>query len=82
MRDLIGNLAKRFVDSPDLVQVNEVVEKMVGAYAPRVDEGELGMPIGKQVDTIHLLRAIVGCAAMKEKRRVLQKIPEWCDSSP
>ncbi len=76
MRELIEYLARRLVDKPEQVVVNEVPGERTTVYELSVADGEFGMIIGKQGRTIHAIRTIVMAAASKENKRVVLEILE------
>jgi predicted RNA-binding protein YlqC (UPF0109 family) len=76
MKSFIEYLAKRLVDNPDLVQVNEVVGETTSVYELRVGEGDLGKVIGKHGHTLRALRTILSGVATKENRRIVLEILE------
>jgi uncharacterized protein len=75
MRDLLESLARRLVDHPDRVTVEQFEEDdgtVVLELA--VAEDDYGKVIGRGGRTANALRAVVKAAAVKENRRVLVDI--------
>ena len=77
MAELIAELARRLVDEPDAVQVEEVEEED-GTLLLRlhVAEGDVGKVIGRQGRIARALRTVVRAAAVREQRRVLVEIAD------
>ena len=75
MAELLEELARRLVDEPDAVQV-EQVEGEDGSLVFRlhVAEGDVGKVIGRQGRIARALRTIVRAGAAREGRRVLLEI--------
>jgi uncharacterized protein len=75
MRDLLESLARRLVDHPDRVTVEQFEEDdgtVVLELA--VAEDDYGKVIGRGGRTANALRSVVKAAAVKENRRVLVDI--------
>ncbi len=75
MKQLIEDIAKALVDSPDDVQVTEG-EGNSGVLALKVAPGDLGKVIGKQGRTARSIRTILNAAAMKQNQRFTLEIVE------
>ena len=75
MAELVAELARRLVDEPDAVRVEEV-EDEDGTLVLRlhVAEGDVGKVIGRQGRIARALRTIVRAGAAREGRRVLLEI--------
>lgn len=76
MKDLIEQIAKALVDSPEEVSVNAVEGQQVTVLELRVAPGDLGKVIGKQGRTARSMRTILGAAGMKLKKRFTLEILE------
>jgi len=75
MAELIAELARRLVDEPDAVQVEEVEEED-GTLLLRlhVAEGDVGKVIGRQGRLARALRTIVRAGAVEAGRRLQLEI--------
>ena len=75
MGDLVAELARRLVDEPDAVRVEEVVEPdgtlVLELY---VAEGDIGKVIGRQGRLARALRTIVRAGGVEAGRRVQLEI--------
>jgi uncharacterized protein len=76
MRELVENIAKALVDSPDQVQVTEVEGEQTTVLELRVAQPDLGKVIGKQGRTARAIRTILGAAGMKLRKRFVLEILE------
>jgi predicted RNA-binding protein YlqC (UPF0109 family) len=76
MRELIEQIAKALVDSPEEVSVQAVEGQQVTVLELRVAPGDLGKVIGKQGRTARSIRTILGAAGMKLKKRFTLEILE------
>ena len=76
MKDLIEQIAKALVDSPEEVSVNAVEGQQVTVLELRVAAADLGKVIGKQGRTARSIRTILGAAGMKLKKRFTLEILE------
>ena len=77
MKELLEELARRLVDEPGAVSVEEFEEDdgtIVLELA--VADDDYGKVIGRGGRTAHALRTVVKAAAVKENRRVLVDIVE------
>jgi predicted RNA-binding protein YlqC (UPF0109 family) len=75
MKQLIEDIAKALVDSPDEVEV-KAGEGEAGVLALKVAPGDLGRVIGKQGRTARSIRTILNAAAMKQNQRFTLEIVE------
>ncbi|WP_205698613.1 KH domain-containing protein [Conexibacter sp. SYSU D00693] len=77
MRELLEFLARRLVDEPDAVKV-EQFEEEDGTVVLELSVGaeDYGRVIGRGGRTANALRTVVKAAAVKENRRVLIDIVE------
>src|SRR5215471_17825617 len=69
MKELVEDIAKALVDSPEGVSVHAVEGEQVTVLELRVAPGDLGKVIGKQGRTARSIRTILGAAGMKLNRR-------------
>ncbi len=76
MKDLVVDIAKALVDSPDEVDVKEVAGEQVTVLELRVAPTDLGKVIGKQGRTARSIRTLLGAAGMKLNRRFTLEILE------
>jgi len=76
MKQLIEDIAKALVDSPDQVNVSEVQGEQFTVLELRVAPGDLGKVIGKQGRTARSIRTLLGAAGMKLNRRFTLEILE------
>ena len=76
MRELVEEIAKALVDSPDDVSVSEIEGEQTVVLELRVAESDLGKVIGKQGRTARAMRTILGAAGMKVRRRFVLEILE------
>lgn len=76
LKDLVEFMAKSLVDSPDQVQVNEVVGEQTTVVELRVAKDDLGKIIGKQGRTARSMRTILNAASTKLQKRSVLEIVE------
>jgi len=76
VKELIEQIAKALVDSPEEVEVRAVEGQQVTVLELRVAQGDLGKVIGKQGRTARSIRTILGAAGMKLKKRFTLEILE------
>ena len=76
MKELIEQIAKALVDSPDEVSVKAIEGQQVTIFELRVAQGDLGKVIGKQGRIALSIRTILGAAGMKLKKRFMLEILE------
>jgi predicted RNA-binding protein YlqC (UPF0109 family) len=76
MKELIEQIAKALVDSPDEVSVRPIEGQQVTVLELRVSPTDLGKVIGKQGRTARSIRTILGAAGMKLKKRFTLEILE------
>lgn len=76
MKELIEQIAKALVDSPDEVSVTAVEGEQTTVFELRVAQSDLGKVIGKQGRTARSIRTILSAAGMKLKRRFTLEILE------
>jgi len=75
MKELIEYIAKKLVDHPDKVVVEETTpdEKTI-ELTLKVDKTDVGKVIGKQGNTVNAMRALLIAVGGKEHHRVVLKI--------
>lgn len=76
MKELVTEIAKALVDSPDEVNVHEIAGEQATVLELRVAPGDLGKVIGKQGRTARSIRTLLGAAGMKLNRRFTLEILE------
>jgi len=76
VKDLVIDIAKALVDTPDEVSVREVEGEQVTVLELRVAPTDLGKVIGKQGRTARSIRTLLGAAGMKLNRRFTLEILE------
>jgi hypothetical protein len=76
VKDLVADIAKALVDTPDEVNVREVEGEQVTVLELRVAPTDLGKVIGKQGRTARSIRTLLGAAGMKLNRRFTLEILE------
>lgn len=76
MRELVEDIAKALVDSPEHVTVTEVEGEQTTVLELRVAQPDLGKVIGKQGRTARAIRTILGAAGMKLHKRFVLEILE------
>ncbi len=76
MRQLVEDIAKALVDSPEHVNVTEVEGEQTTVLELRVAQPDLGKVIGKQGRTARAIRTILGAAGMKLRKRFVLEILE------
>jgi uncharacterized protein len=76
VKDLVEDIAKALVDTPEEVSVREVSGEHVTVLELRVAQTDVGKIIGKQGRTARSLRTLLGAAGMKANRRYTLEILE------
>ena len=76
MKELIEQIAKALVDSPDEVSVKAIEGQQITILELRVAQRDLGKVIGKQGRIALSIRTILGAAGMKLKKRFILEILE------
>ena len=76
MKELIEQIAKALVDSPEEVSVNAIEGEQTTVLELRVAQTDLGKVIGKQGRTARSIRTILSAAGMKLKKRFTLEILE------
>ena len=77
MAELVAELARRLVDEPDAVHVEEV-EEADGTLLLRlhVAEGDVGKVIGRQGRLVRALRSVVRAGGVNAGRRLALEIAD------
>lgn len=76
LKDMIEEIARSLVDSPDDVQVSEVQGEQTTVLELRVASDDLGKVIGKQGRTARAMRTLLAAAGMKHRKRAVLEILE------
>jgi predicted RNA-binding protein YlqC (UPF0109 family) len=76
MVELLEYLARKLVDEPDAVRVEEIDDGDDLVLRLHVAEGDVGKVIGRQGRIARALRTVVRAAAVREQRRVLVEIAD------
>ncbi len=76
IRQLVEEIAKSLVDTPDEVVVKEVAGEHATVLELRVAPSDLGKVIGKQGRTARAMRTLLGASGMKLNRRFSLEILE------
>ena len=74
MRDLLDYLARRLVDEPDAVRVEELDEEDALVLRLHVAPDDVGKVIGRQGRIARALRTVVRAGSAREQRRVQLEI--------
>jgi uncharacterized protein len=74
MAELLEDLARRLVDDPDAVRVEQVEEDGVLVLRLHVAEDDRGKVIGRQGRIARALRTVVRAGSAREQRRVQLEI--------
>ena len=76
MKELVEEIAKALVDSPEEVQVTAVEGEQTTVFELRVAQQDMGKVIGKQGRTAGSIRSILSAAGMKYRKRFVLEILE------
>ena len=76
VKELVEDIARALVDTPEEVSVREVSGEHVTVLELRVATTDVGKIIGKQGRTARSLRTLLGAAGMKLNRRITLEILE------
>ncbi|MFQ5606387.1 MAG: KH domain-containing protein [Candidatus Zixiibacteriota bacterium] len=76
MQEFIMTVVRALVDSPDEVEVEEVLDERGAMYELRVAPTDLGKVIGKGGQTVRSLRTLISAIAAKHGKRVALEIRE------
>jgi uncharacterized protein len=74
MAELVAELARRLVDEPDAVRVEEVEEADGTLFRLHVAEGDVGKVIGRQGRLARALRTVVRAGGVEAGRRLQLEI--------
>jgi len=76
MKEMIENIVKSIVDSPEDVNVNIAESENTKIYEISVGEGDIGKVIGKRGKNVGAIRTLVSAVSAKEggKRSILELI--------
>ena len=74
MAELVEYLARRLVDDPDAVRVEESEREGAVVLTLYVAEDDIGKVIGRQGRVARALRAVVRAGAARRRQRVLLEI--------
>ena len=76
MKELIQYMAQAMVDHPEQVELSEVKGDRISIIELKVAKADLGKIIGKQGRNARAIRAILGAASAKVKKRTVLEIIE------
>ena len=76
MAELLAELARRLVDDPDAVHVEEIERDGAHVLQLHVATADVGKVIGRQGRIARALRTLVRASAAREGRRVLVEIAD------
>ena len=76
VKELIEYIAKALVDTPEEVEVNEIVGGQTSVIELKVSKTDLGKVIGKQGRTARSIRTILMAASTKLRKRSVLEILE------
>jgi predicted RNA-binding protein YlqC (UPF0109 family) len=74
LAELLEDLARRLVDEPDAVRVEQVEEEGVLVLRLHVADADRGKVIGRQGRIARALRTVVRAGSAREQRRVQLEI--------
>jgi uncharacterized protein len=74
LAELVEYLARRLVDEPDAVRVEESEREGAVVLTLHVAQDDIGKVIGRQGRVARALRAVVGAGAPRRRQRVLLEI--------
>ena len=76
MKEFLDTLAKNLVDTPEEVEVTEVVGDGVTIIKLKVKKSEIGLVIGKKGKTAEALRILLSAVGAKNRRKLVLEILE------
>jgi predicted RNA-binding protein YlqC (UPF0109 family) len=76
LAELVEYLARKLVDEPDAVRVEEGERDGAVVLTLHVAEGDVGKVIGRQGRVARALRAVVRAGAARRRQRVLLEIAD------
>jgi hypothetical protein len=74
MKQLVENIVKALVDSPEQVQINETVGETIVILEISVASDDIGKVIGKEGRIANAIRTVVKAAAAKNEKKVTVEI--------
>jgi len=76
MKDLLIQIVQALLDSPEQVQVNEIVSSQTVVLELRVAKEDMGKVIGKKGNTINAIRTILNAGSGKVGKRYMLELVE------
>lgn len=76
MKEFVGFVAKKLVDSPDAVDVSYIEGKNTAIIELRVAPEDVGKVIGKSGRTANALRTLISAVASRNNQKVVLEIIE------
>lgn len=76
LKELVEEIAKALVDSPEEVSVRQVDGQQATLFELKVAASDVGKVIGKQGRTARSIRTLLGAAGVKDNRRYTLDILE------
>lgn len=76
MKELVEEIAKALVDTPEEVSVRQVDGQQATLFELKVAASDVGKVIGKQGRTARSIRTLLGAAGVKDNRRYTLDILE------
>ena len=76
VKQLVEDIAKALVDSPDQVSVHAVEGEQITVLELRVAAGDIGKVIGKQGRTARSIRTLLSACGVKLNRRFNLEVVE------
>ena len=76
MKDLIKQIVKTMVDSPEEVEVSAIEGDRITVLELRVSKADIGKVIGKKGRNVRAIRTILSAASAKEKKHTVLEILE------
>ncbi|MFH1542043.1 MAG: KH domain-containing protein [bacterium] len=74
MKELVEYVAKSLVDSPDKVEVKEIVGESVTIIEVKADPADVGKIIGREGRIANAIRTIAKASAAKQNKKVSVEI--------
>jgi predicted RNA-binding protein YlqC (UPF0109 family) len=75
-KDLVYEIVKKLVDSPEEVKVTEVTSDTTNVLELKVAPNDIGKIIGKKGKTVKAIRNIISAASAKINKRSIVEIKE------
>jgi predicted RNA-binding protein YlqC (UPF0109 family) len=76
LAELLEHLARRLVDDPDAVRVEEIEQEDALVLRLHVAKDDVGKVIGRQGRIARALRAIVRAGGARQRRRLILEIAD------